>query len=142
MRRGIIANIESMNSKEEIVLPELSFDIVGAAFDVFNNLGWGLSERNYQNALAEELAIRKINFKREVYIPLSYGTSNIGRYFADFIVEDRALLELKVVSKLGYVHAKQVLAYLCAAKLRLGILVYFTKDGVKYRRVLNPDLRY
>ncbi|MFH0890626.1 MAG: GxxExxY protein [Candidatus Liptonbacteria bacterium] len=131
-----------MDSRKEIVLPELSFGVVGAAFDVFNNLGWGFPERNYQNALAEELATRKINFKREVYIPLIYKTSNIGRYFADFIIEDRALLELKVVSKFGYVHAKQVLAYLCAARLRLGILVYFTKDGVKYRRVLNPHSHY
>ena len=122
----------------KIIFPELSYKIVGCAFRVFNELGWGLSEKTYQLALAKEFSLEKIKFRKEVYIPLHYKSEKIGRYFADFIVEEKVLLELKVVHKLGYVHLRQLLNYLKCAGLQLGILVYFTKDGVKYRRVVNP----
>lgn len=125
--------------KPEIVLPELSYKIIGSAFDVFNNLGWGWSEKTYGKALAKELTNRKINFRQEVYIPLRYENKNLNRYFADFIAENKILLELKVVHKLGYVHARQTLQYLQGTGIKLGILIYFTKDGVKYRRILNPN---
>ncbi|MBI2604227.1 MAG: GxxExxY protein [Candidatus Harrisonbacteria bacterium] len=126
--------------QNEIIYKTLSFDIIGAAFKVSNTLGWGLAERSYQRALAEELNLRNIKFRREVYIPLRYESVNIGRYFADFVVEDKILLELKVVSQLGYVHLRQLFQYLRSAGIRLGILVYFTKEGVKYRRVVNPEI--
>ncbi|MCX6702301.1 MAG: GxxExxY protein [Candidatus Wolfebacteria bacterium] len=126
-----------IESAKEIVLPDLSYKIIGAAFEVFNELGWGLPEKDYQIALSKELKELGFNVKREVYIPLKYKTSNISRYFADFVVDDKILLEIKVVSRLGYFHARQILTYLRTANLRLGILLYFTQEGVKYRRVLN-----
>lgn len=129
-----------IGEQKEIVYKTLSFDVIGAAFKVSNTLGWGLSERSYQQALAIELATRKIRFKREVYIPICYEATNIGRYFADFVVEDKILLELKVVSRLGYVHLRQLFQYLRGAGIRLGILIYFTKEGVKYRRVVNTEV--
>lgn len=104
-----------MQIKNKIVFPELSYKLVGAAFQVFNELGWGLPEKDCQTTLAKELDRLNIEFKREIYIPIKYKTSNIGRYFADFIVENKILLELKTVSKLGYVHIKQVLTYLKSA---------------------------
>ncbi len=129
-------------SQEEIVFPEESYKIVGAAFSVFNHLGWGLSEKDYQRALMEEFLSLELDAKREVYIPLQYKTANIGRYFADFVINDRILVEIKVVPKLSYDHAKQVLTYLRIANLKLGILVYFTKEGIKYRRILNSAVNY
>jgi GxxExxY protein len=128
------------DANTKIVLPELSYEIIGSAFEVFNVLGWGYSERQYQQALAKEFSRRNIGFQREVYVPFTYKAENIGRYFADFIVDGKVLLELKVVPKFGYAHVKQVLGYLQNAKLRLGILIYFTKEGIKYRRVINPEM--
>ena len=128
------------DNKVEIIFPELSYKIIGAAFQVFNEIGWGFPEKTYQNALDKEFKNLSLDHKRESYIELEYKTSNIGRYFADFIIEDKILLELKVISKLGYVHAKQVLTYLKSSGIKLGILLYFTKDGVKYRRILNPEV--
>ena len=132
--------MKNNNANSDLIFPELSYEIVGAAFEVFNSIGWGFSEKHYQKALWEELKNRNIDLKKEVYIPLKYKNANIGRYFADFIVDGKILLELKVVSRLGYVHAKQVLEYLQSASLKLGILLYFTRDGVKYRRVINSNL--
>ncbi|PIR88630.1 MAG: GxxExxY protein [Candidatus Harrisonbacteria bacterium CG10_big_fil_rev_8_21_14_0_10_44_23] len=100
-------------------------------------MGWGLAERDYQRALASEFVKRKIDFKEQVYIPLKYKGEVITKYFADFVVENKILIELKVVHKLGYSNAKQVLAYLRSSRLKLGLLVYFTREGAKYRRVLN-----
>ncbi|TSC88838.1 MAG: hypothetical protein G01um10143_735 [Parcubacteria group bacterium Gr01-1014_3] len=132
--------ILQIEKADKVILPELSYKIVGAVFDVFNELGWGFTEKDYQRALAEELKTQGLEFKREVYIPLEYKAKNIGKYFADFIVDDKILLELKVVQKFGYVHTQQVLTYLRSAGLKLGILLYFTREGVKYRRILNSSV--
>ena len=121
----------------DLVYPELSYKIIGASFRVFNELGWGFSEVHYQKALAKELELSGVNFKRELYVPIEYKREKIARTFVDFLVEDSIVLELKVVSKLGYSQARQVLAYLQNTGTKLGILIYFTREGVKYRRVLN-----
>ncbi|OGY99238.1 MAG: hypothetical protein A2945_04680 [Candidatus Liptonbacteria bacterium RIFCSPLOWO2_01_FULL_52_25] len=128
------------NANGKIVLPELSYAVIGATFKVFNELGWGFSEKHYQVALAKELESARIGFRREVYVPFEYKSVKIGRYFADFIIEDKILLELKVVQKFGYVHLRQILGYLRSTKLKLGILIYFTREGVKYRRVVSPNV--
>lgn len=124
-------------TQREIVFADLSYQVMGAAFRVFNNVGWGLPEKYYQAALAKELETIQVPYKKEVYIPLKYQFMKIGRYFADFVIDDKILLELKVVRKLGYAHTKQMLNYLRSSGLKLGILLYFSPDGVKYRRVLN-----
>lgn len=130
-----------MEEKNKLVFPELSYKIIGVASKVFNNTGYGMPEKYYQKALAEELKSAKINFKREVLIQVNYLDKKIGHYFVDFIIEDKILLELKIIPKLGYVLTKQVLAYLKQANIKLGILIYFTKNGVKYRRVLNSSIK-
>lgn len=135
-----MTRIEKNDSK--IIFPELSYQIMGASFSVFNELGWGLFEKDYGRAMTRELESRKLYFQREVFIPLNYKGQRLSRYFADFIVgdQDKVIVELKVVSKLGYGHIHQLLPYLKSSGLKLGILIYFTKDGIKYRRVLNPSI--
>ena len=66
---------------DKIILPELSYKIVGAAFNVFNELGWGFTEKDYQRALVEELRLLGLESQREVYISLEYKAKNIGKYF-------------------------------------------------------------
>lgn len=123
--------------QKKIIFPELSYKIVGATFDVFNKLGWGLNEKEYQKALSLEFKNSGMRFREQVLIPVTYRGVRLKNFYADFIVEDKILLELKVVHKLGYSQAKQVLGYLKTEGIKLGILIYFTKEGVKYRRVLN-----
>src|SRR3989344_5640425 len=127
--------IKNQNSK--VIFPELSYKIIGAAFEVFNELGWGLPEKAYQVALSKELETLGVLHKREAFLPAIYKGETVGKYFADLLIDDKIVLELKVISKLGYTHARQLLTYLRSAGIKLGILLYFTKDGVKYRRVLN-----
>lgn len=117
--------------------PELSYALMGAAFTVSNSLPWGLPEKDYQKAFASTLETQNIKFRREVYIPVRLNDVLISKYYADFVVEEKVVIEFKVLPTLGYVNARQVLTYLQAGGYKLGILIYFTKDGVKYRRILN-----
>ena len=126
--------------KEKIIEPELTNKIVGAAFSVFNKIGPGLSEKDYQQAFVAELKFLNIIFEKEKQLLLGAIAPYEIKRFADFLVAASIIVELKVVHKLGYAHVKQILAYLRAAGLKLGILIYFTSDGVKYRRILNPDV--
>ncbi len=107
------------------------------AFEVFNNLGYGYREKLYHRGFAEELKNRKLNYKREVPIILKYKEKIIGKYFIDFIVENKVVIEFKVAKDFYTKDVKQLISYLKATGLKLGILIIFTKDGVKYRRFVN-----
>jgi GxxExxY protein len=125
--------------EDKYIYKELSRQIVGAAFNVYNNTGFGMPEKYVQAAYAEELKELGLKFEREYYLKLKYNEKLLLKRFADFRVEDKVIVELKVRPYLGYVHIKQVQAYLVASGDKLAIILYFTKDGVKFRRVLNPN---
>ena len=132
-----------MNSKlknENVLYPELSYQLVGAAFRVCNELGLGQKEKYYQRAFAAELQKLGLNFIREQIVNLIYDSQIIGKYILDFVVENKIVVELKVRPQLGYTHVRQVRAYLKNTSLKLAILIYFTKDGVKQRRIINSDV--
>ncbi len=116
---------------------------VDALFLVHSELGPGLLESVYGVCLEEELRHRGIKFTREVAIPLHYRTRQLEVGFrADFVVEEKLLIELKAVESLLPVHQAQVITYLKLSKLDLGFLVNFNvpliKDGM--RRLINPNL--
>lgn len=127
-------------ANEKIVYKELSYQIMGAAFRVFNRSGYGLSEKHYQRALALELNELGIPYVREKRVKIDYGNKVIGLYFADFIVDDKIILEIKTKPRFGYVHVRQTLEYLDKFGKKLAIIIYFTKDGVRYRRIINPKV--
>ncbi len=123
--------------EQKVIYPELSYQIIGSAFRVFNANGFGMSEKFYQNALAEEFRTEKLDFEKEVMIVKELGGKSIVRWFLDFVVGNRIVVELKVRPRFGYVHVKQTMEYLKIGRYKLAILIYFTKDGVKFRRILN-----
>lgn len=110
---------------------------MGLVFKVFKNLGYGYREKYYQRALAEEFKNEKIKYKKESPVKLIYNNRIIGRYFIDFVVEDKIIIELKVAKDFYTKDIKQILGYLKAKNLRLGILIIITKDGMKYKRLVN-----
>lgn len=122
---------------KKVFYPELSYKIIGAAFNVFNDVGYGMNEKYYQGAFAKALEREKISFKKEQMVRLDYKGESIGMYFLDFVADDKIVVELKVRQRFGYVHIKQVMSYLKATGYKLAILIYFTGDGVKYRRIIN-----
>ncbi len=125
------------NDVGKIIFPELSYEIMGLAFDVFNKIGWGHTENVYHRALEVALAKKGIKFCSEKFVSIEYEGEKIARKFLDLLVEDSIILELKVLPQMGYVHINQVMSYLKSTNMKLAILIYFTKDGVKSRRIIN-----
>lgn len=125
----------------EIIYPELSYQLIGLAFRVSNQLGYGYQEKYYQRAYACELEKEKIKYIREFEVEINYGGQNIGKYKLDFIVENKIIVEFKVASEFRYRYVRQVLDYLNQTNKKLAILIYFTKSGIRYKRIINPNLK-
>ncbi len=121
----------------EVLYPELSYQLVGIAYETFNQLGYGYQEKIYQKALAIELEKQKIKFKEQVRCQLVFNDKELAYYYLDFLVNDVIILELKVGNKITKRDFLQVRNYLKLNKLRLGIIVLFSKNGVVSQRVLN-----
>ena len=118
----------------EPIYKEESYKIIGLCMEVHRELGRG---HNYKDALEFELGQSQIPFAREKEFLVQYKTIILPhKYFADFVVFDKILLEAKAVEKLTDAHVKQVLNYLAASKLKLGLLVNFGEDSLSYKRVV------
>lgn len=125
----------------KLVEPELSFKIVGVLFRIHNKLGGSYQEKYYQRAVAIGLKEKGLHFKEQIKVDLNFGGQGIGRYFIDFVVENKVVLELKAKPILVKKDFNQVSAYLKANKLELGILANFRGDKLISKRILNPELK-
>ena len=124
-------------SKNHLIYPELSYRIVGCAFDVYNQLGYGHSEKIYQRAFAEAFRGKQLMFIEQVYYNIKFNEKIIGRSFLDFEIESKIIVELKKDYRFSKTHIDQVLDYLKVSGLKLAILFNFTKEGVLYKRIIN-----
>lgn len=110
----------------DILYKDESYQIQGAIFEVYKELGAGFLESVYQECLEKEFMLRKIPFEKQVEIKLSYKGEPLQQYFkADLICYNSIIIELKAVKSLDPIHTAQVLNYLKATGLRLGLLVNF-----------------
>ena len=121
-------------------IDELSFDIIGAAIYVHQQLGPGLLEKVYEAALLEELSLMGIKYQNQVYKSIDYRGKIISKaYCIDILVENRIIIEVKSVDELSRLHFKQTLSYLKLTDLRLALLINFNanilKEGIK--RIVN-----
>jgi GxxExxY protein len=117
-----------------ILYKALSYAITGAAIEVHKHLGPGQLESTYERALSKELGYRGIEHRCQVPITAYFKGDPVGEFCADVIVEDKVILELKSVAKVLPVHRAQVLSYLRATGLRLGLLMNF-HEPVLYRTI-------
>ena len=114
-------------------LNELTYLINGAIFEVNRILGPGFLEKVYENALLMELKARGIKAAAQYPIKVRYKDQIVGEYFADLLVEDKVIIELKTVDKIEKIHEAQLLNYLKATGIKVGLLVNFksTKADIK-----------
>lgn len=120
-----------------ILYYELSFLIVGAAMEVHTQLGPGYLENLYQKALAHEFMLRQIQYVDFVKLPVAYKSVYVGDYIADFVVEDKIVVEIKAVTTIHPRHLVQAGNYLAASKLRLAILLNFGTELLEQKRVVR-----
>jgi GxxExxY protein len=132
--------LNRQDAKNAKIEPEKELDalahaVIGAAIEVHRLLGPGYLESVYQKALEIELQLRGIAFKPRKPITLLYKSHNVGKGSPDFVVGDVLLVELKAVEALAPIHKAQVISYLKATNLHLGLLINFNttvlKDGIK-----------
>ena len=119
---------------------QLTYEIRGAIFDVYNTLGPGLLESVYEEALSFELEQRGLKVDRQVQVPIRYkGNTLKTELRLDLLVENRVIVELKSVEEMKPVYAKQLLTYLRLLDKHVGLLVNFSSnnmcDGI--RRIIN-----
>jgi GxxExxY protein len=119
-----------------LLYEELTKEIIGAAIEVHRNLGPGFLESVYENALANEFTARNIQFDRQEPVPVSYKQDLVGKYFADFIVENKIIVEIKAVSCFVRKHEAQALHYLTATRLRLALLLNFGTGVLTIKRII------
>jgi len=123
----------------KVIHKKLSFDIVGILFEVYNKLGYGYQEKYYEKAIEACLIERKYKYKRQAPYTIEFKGQFIGRYYFDFIIEDKIILEIKKGNYFDRRNISQVKGYLKASGLKLAILANFTPNGVKFFRVFNPE---
>ena len=122
----------------ELKYKDITEKIIGAAFEVHSFLGNGFQEVIYQRALAWEMGQRGLEFAREIEQDIFYKNlpEPIGTRRADFVVENKVLVELKAIIQLEEVHLAQVLNYLKAYKLEVGLLINFGSKSLTFKRLV------
>lgn len=120
-----------------LVYPELSYKLVGILFEVHSRLGGSFDEMYYQRAVEVLLNKQQITYKRELQTDILFENTPIGKYFLDFLIDDKIVLELKAVPEVLPVHYRQVKSYLRIKNIKLGILANFRGDSLIYKRILN-----
>ena len=127
----------------ELIYKNITEKIIGASFEVHKFLGNGFQEVIYQRALAYEMAQIGLEFQREIEQEIYYRDLRepIGTRRADFVVESTVLVELKAIIQLEDVHIAQVLNYLKAYKLEVGLLINFGSKSLTFKRLVLSNQR-
>ena len=125
-----------IGTDKNYIFPELTEKIIGCAYTVFNTLGSGFLEKVYENALKLEIEKEGLKVTQQPPINVLYGGQTVGEYFADLIVSDKVIVELKAIDSLNKIHEVQLVNYLKATGFRVGLLINFG-EAIKIVRRVN-----
>lgn len=118
----------------ERIYGELTYKIIGIAMKVHSDLGSGFLEKVYENAMLVLLDKENINSEQQKEISINYYGKNVGNYIADILVDKKIIVELKTVDKLSDIHSAQLLNYLKATGIKVGLLINFKNSKLEYKR--------
>jgi GxxExxY protein len=121
---------------------ELTYSVIGCAMTVHSKLGNGFQEVIYQRCLALELGKTRFNFARELEHPIFYDGIEVGTRRADFIIENKLVVELKAIIELEDVHLAQAKNYLVAYQFEKGLLINFGARSLQYKLIFNNNNLY
>jgi len=125
--------------RDDLIYPELCYQTVGVLFEVYNELGFGYLEKYYQNAIAESFKLIHLPFREQVPFEIKFKGKPVGKFFLDFVVDNKIVLEIKKTKYFSKKHIEQVYQYLRVSGLKLGIIANFTPNGVKFKRIVNVN---
>jgi len=122
--------------EKEFYHKELTYQIIGAAFEVYKTLGYGFLEKVYENALIRELQLRGLNATAQYPIKVEYKGAEVGDYYADILVENKVIVELKTGEAFNPIHEAQLLNYLKATGIKVGLLINFGPEKCEHKRLV------
>lgn len=123
----------------ELLHEELTNLIIKTFYEVYNELGYGFLEKVYQNSLYLELKNKGLKVEAQKRIPVFYKGTEVGEYFADLMVEDKIILELKAADYIVIEFENQILNYLRATDCEVGLLLNFGKKPEFKRKIFEND---
>ena len=118
---------------------ELTRSVIGCAFDVINELGHGFLESVYESAMIIALEEAGISVESQKPIDVSFRGRSIGNFYADLLVEEKVIVELKTASTLAPEHSAQVINYLNATGIQVGLLLNFGNPKLEYKRFTRTN---
>lgn len=124
------------NSENKLLLKEEVFQVVGSAMEVLNEIGHGLHEKPYENALMVEFGIRKIPFTQQKNFDVLYKGHKVGLFIPDLIAFDQVVMDAKVIDRITDVERGQMLNYLRITKLRVGVILNFKNPKLEWERIV------
>ena len=116
---------------------DITEKVIGALYQVYNEMGFGYQEKYYYRAIKNTLLALGFKVSEQLLAKIVVGDKIIGRYFLDFLVNEVVVLEIKVADRVYNQHIRQVLGYLKANNLKVGIVGVFSPRGVIIKRVVN-----
>jgi GxxExxY protein len=123
-------------SETKLLLKEEVYQIVGSAIEVLNEIGHGLHEKPYENALVVEFGIRKIPFRQQANFDVLYKGHKVGLFIPDLIAFGSVVVDAKVIDRITDVERGQMLNYLRITKLRVGVILNFKNPKLEWERIV------
>jgi GxxExxY protein len=120
---------------------DITEKIIKAFYNVYNSLGYGFLEKVYENAMIIELSSLNLNCEKQKQIKVYYKNENVGEYFADIIVEDKVIIELKGAETIIEEHEHQLLNYLKATEIEVGLLLNSGKKPQFKRQIFKNSFK-
>ena len=122
--------------KQNIIFDILSNKTIGVAIEVHKTLGPGFIESIYHNAMKKELEIQSIPFETEKEIIIKYKNEQVGLHRLDLLINNKIIVELKAVKEITDIHLSQIISYLKATGLSVGLILNFSKPKIDIKRVI------
>ncbi len=136
---GFNADFLKVYFMENLKHSDVTGNIIKAFYKVYNTLGYGFLEKVYENALISELEQMNLDVLQQASIKVFYNEKEVGDYFADLIVDDCVIVELKAVESIAKIHEAQLLNYLKATKIEVGLLLNFGAKAEYKRKVFENN---
>jgi GxxExxY protein len=137
IEENILSFTSEPSTDHSVDLNDITYEIIGACMKVHNAIGKGFLEAVYMDCLSIEFNLRNINYEKEKKFDIIYEGIRIPHsYRADFVIENRIILEIKAQQNVIEENIKQTLNYLAVSKCKIGLLINFGENSLKYKRVI------
>jgi GxxExxY protein len=121
----------------ELLLKEEVFEIISCAMEVLNEIGCGVHEKPYENALTVEFKSRRILFRQQPHFDIFFKESKVGELISDLVVFDQIIVDTKVIDRITEQEIGQMLSYLKITGLKIGLIINFKHPKLEWKRIVR-----